>query len=68
MENSFQVKIDHHNLQSFLEQKKLQERQQKWASRIPAYDSDIGYVKERNNEVTDALSHKPTTLSLMTKD
>jgi hypothetical protein len=41
----FKVKIDHKNLRYFLEQKELNERQQKWVSKIQAYDFEIEYVK-----------------------
>ena len=60
--------IDHNNLWFFLEQKQLQERQQKWVSKIQAYDFDIEYVKGKNNVMADALSHRPATLSLMSLD
>eukprot|EP00253_Pinus_taeda_P022227 PITA_22227 len=52
----------------FLEQKQLQERQQKWISKIQAYDFDLEYVKGKNNVVADALSRRPATLSLMSLD
>ena len=46
----------------------MQERQQKWVSKIQAYDFDIEYVKGNNNVVVDALSRRPATLSLMSLD
>jgi len=49
-------------------QKQLQERKQKWISKIQAYDFDIEYFKGKNNVVTDALSRRPATLSLMSLD
>ena len=52
----------------FLEQKQLQERQQKWISKIQAYEFDIQYVKGKNNMVVDSLSRRPATLSLMSLD
>ena len=52
----------------FLVQKQLQERKQKWISKIQAYDFDIEYFKGKNNVVTDALSRRPATLSLMSLD
>jgi hypothetical protein len=61
----FKVKTDHNSLRYFLEKKDLNERQQKWVSKIQAYDFEIEYVKGKNNVVVDALSRKPTTLSLM---
>ena len=52
----FKVKTDHNNLKYFLEQKELNERQQKWVGRIHAYDFKNEYVKGKNNLVVDALS------------
>jgi len=43
--NRFRVRTDHNSLKFFLEQKQLQERQQKWISKIQACDFDIEYVK-----------------------
>ena len=68
MGNRFRVRTDHNSLRFFLEQKQLQERQQKWISKIQAYDFDIEYVKGKNNMVADALSRRPATLSLMSLD
>ena len=61
----FKVKADHNSLKYFLEQKELNERQQKWVSKIQAYDFEIEYVKGKSNVVDDALSRRPATLSLM---
>jgi hypothetical protein len=60
----FVVKIDHNSLKHFLEQKDLSERQQKWVSRVHAYDFDIECVKGKNNVVADALSKRPTAFSI----
>ena len=46
----------------------MQERQQKWVSKIQAYDFDIEYVRGKNNVVVDALSRRPAALSLMSLD
>jgi hypothetical protein len=62
--NMFKVKTDHNNLRFLMEQKELSEQQQKWISKIQAYDFEIEYVKGKNNVVIDALSRIPT-LSLM---
>ena len=66
--NKFRVRTDNNNLRFFLEQKQLQERQQKWVSKIQAYDFDIEYVKGKNNVVSDAIFRRPTVLSLMSLD
>jgi len=66
--NKFRVRIDHNSLKFFLEHKQLQEWQQKWISKIQAYDFDIEYVKGKNNMVADALSRIPATLSPISLD
>jgi hypothetical protein len=60
----FVVKSDHNSLKYLLEQKDLNERQQKWVSRIQAYDFDIEFVKGKNNVVADALSRRPSILAI----
>ena len=60
----FVVCMDHNSLRYFLEQRDLNERQQKWVSNVQSFDFDIEYVKGKNNVVTDALSRKPTICSL----
>ena len=57
----FIVRIDHDSLKYFLEQKDLNERKQKWVSKIQAYDFDIEFVKGKNNVVADALSRRSAT-------
>ena len=61
----FKIKTNHNSLKYFLEQKELKEHQQKWVSKVQAYDFEIEYVKGKNNVVADALSRRPTLLSLM---
>ena len=52
----FKIKTDHNNLKYFLEQKYLNEWEQKWAIKVQAYDFEIEYVKGKNNVVAGALS------------
>jgi hypothetical protein len=61
----FVVKLDHNSLKYFLEQKDLNDRQQKWVSRIQAYDFDIEFVKGNNNVVADALSRRPSIYAII---
>ena len=65
MGSRFKIKTDHNSLKYFLEQKELNERQQKWFSKVHAYDFEIEYVKGKNNVVADALSRRSASLSLM---
>ena len=60
----FVVKSDHNSLKYLLEQKDLNERQQKWVSKIQAYDFDIEFVKGKNNAVADALSRRPSIFAM----
>jgi len=60
----FVVRNDHNNLKYFLEQKDLNERQQKWESKIQANDFDIEYVKGKKNVVVNALFRRPTLCSM----
>jgi hypothetical protein len=52
------VRTYHNSRKYFLEHKDLNERQQKWVSKIQAYNFDIKYVKGKNNVVADALSRR----------
>jgi hypothetical protein len=63
--NKFVVKTNHNNLKYFLKQKDLSERQQKWVTKVQAFDFDIEYDKGKMNIVADALSRRPTACSLM---
>jgi hypothetical protein len=60
----FVVRTDHNNLKYFLDQKDLNERQQKRVSKIQAYDFDIEFVKGKNNVVVDALSRRPLVYAM----
>jgi hypothetical protein len=60
----FVVKSDHNSLKYLLEQKDLNERQQKWVRKIQAYDFDIEFVKGKNNAVADALSRRPSIFAM----
>jgi hypothetical protein len=61
----FVVKTDHNNLKYFLDQKDLSERQQKWVSKVQAFDFDIEYVKGKRNVVADSLSKRLASCSMM---
>ena len=52
----FNIMIDHNNLRYFMNQKNLNDHQQKWVKKIQAYNFDIEYVKGYNNVIADALS------------
>ena len=46
-------------------QQGLNGRQQRWVSKVQAYDFDIEYVRGKHIVVADALSKRPVGLSLM---
>jgi hypothetical protein len=60
----FVVRTNHNSLKYFLSQKDLNERHQKWVSKIQAYNFDIEYVKVKNNVVAYALSRRPLAYSM----
>ncbi|XP_059068173.1 uncharacterized protein LOC131858745 [Cryptomeria japonica] len=62
--SKFVVRTDHNSLKYFLNQTELNDRQQKWISKIQAYDFDIEFIKGKNNTVADALSRKPSLAAL----
>jgi hypothetical protein len=63
--NRLKVKTEHNSLRFLMEKKRLSKQQQKWISKIQAYNFEIEYVKGKNNVVDDALSRIPTlSLSL----
>lgn len=45
MGKKFCIKTDHNSLRQFLRQRDLNDSQQKWVSKLEAYDFDITYVK-----------------------
>ena len=65
MGSKFKIKTYHNNIKNFLEQKELNEHQQKWVNKVQAYNFEIEYMKGKNNIVVDTLSRRPTSLSLM---
>eukprot|EP01018_Ginkgo_biloba_P023498 Gb_02517 [translate_table: standard] len=54
--SKFIVKTDHNSLQYILKQKELSPEQQKWVSKIQAYEFEVVYKKGKLNVATDALS------------
>lgn len=57
--SKFSIKTNHNSLKHFLGQRDLNDSQQKWVSKLQAYDYGITYVKGKNNVVVDALSRRP---------
>lgn len=68
--SKFNVTTDHNSLKHFLGQRDLNERQQKWVSKLQSYDFDIAYVKGTQNVVANALSRRPhlSSISLITEN
>jgi hypothetical protein len=60
----FVVRTDHNNLRYLLDQRGLNERLQKWVSKVQAYDFEIEYVKDKKSVVSDALSRRLATFSM----
>ena len=65
MGSRFVVKTDHNSLRHLLRQKDLNDRQQKWVSKLQSYDFDISFVKGSQNIVVDALSRRPHLSSMV---
>jgi hypothetical protein len=63
--SKFVVKTDHNSLKYFLKWKDLSERQQKWVTKVHAFDFDMEHVKGKKGIVADALSRRPGTCSLI---
>ena len=68
--SKFSVRTDHNSLKHFLGQRDLNERQQKWVSKLQSYDFDITFIKGKQNVVADALSRRPqlNALAQITED
>jgi hypothetical protein len=60
----FVVRTDHNSLRYFLEQRDLNEKQQKWVSKVKEYDFYIEYVKGKKNIFVDASSRRPVSFSM----
>lgn len=61
---NFVIKIDHNSITYFMNQRDLNDRQQKWITKLQAYDFGIEYVKGKKNVVADALLRRPHICSL----
>lgn len=60
----FVIKTDHNNIKYFMSERDLNDRQQKWVTKLQAYDFDIEFVKGKKNVVADALSRRPHICAL----
>jgi hypothetical protein len=54
----FHIKIYHHSLKYFLEQRLSSLEQNKWLTKILGYDYEIIYKKQKYNIVVNELSHQ----------
>ena len=52
------IYTNHKNLLSFLCDKKLNQKQMRWAKKITHYDFEIKHIKETNNIVIDVLNRR----------
>jgi hypothetical protein len=60
----FIVRKDNNSLKYFVDQNDQNERQQKWVSKIQAYDFDIEFFIGKSNVVVDALSRRPSVYAM----
>ena len=58
------IKIDHNSIKYFMSHCDLNDRQQKWVTKLQAYDFDIEFVKGKKNVVAYALSQRPHLCAL----
>jgi hypothetical protein len=59
------VRTNHNSLKYSLDQKYLSERQQKWVSKVQAFDFDIKYVKGKRNVIANSLSRRLEICSML---
>ena len=62
---NFVIKTDHNSIKYFMSQCDLNDRQQKWITKLQAYDFDIEFVKGKKNVMDDALSRRPHICALV---
>ena len=60
----FVIKTDHNSIKYFMNQRDLNDRQQKWITKLQAYDFDIEVVKGKKNVEIDAFSRRPHICAL----
>ena len=60
----FVIKTDHNSIKYFMGQCDLNDWQQKWVTKLQAYDFDIEFVKGKKNVVADALYQRPHLCAL----
>ena len=58
---------NHNSLKYFLDQKELNERQQKWVSKVQAYDFEIEYVKGVVRRLHTSSINLPKAVSSLEK-
>jgi hypothetical protein len=58
------VRTNQNNLRYFFEKRDLNERKQKWVSKVKEYDFDIDYVKGNKNIFVDTFSRRLGAFSM----
>ena len=66
--SKFFIKTDHNSLRHFPSQKDLNDRKQKWVTKLKAFYFDIEYNKGKMNVVASALSRKAVLTMLKLHD